>query len=63
MKSSFNIPVILQAACALAACVTWPVHGPCLCEAAANSVQIGSRPICCSVAAFLQLELFRVSNR
>ncbi|MDC5278456.1 hypothetical protein OHW85_23260 [Acinetobacter baumannii] len=40
------IPVILQAACVLATLVTRPVHGPRLCEAAANSVQIYSRQIC-----------------
>ncbi|CNC33569.1 Uncharacterised protein [Yersinia enterocolitica] len=40
------IPVILQAACALVAFVTRPVHGTRLCEAAASSVQICSGQIC-----------------
>ncbi|SQA36480.1 Uncharacterised protein [Yersinia enterocolitica] len=41
-----NIPAMLQDACALAALVTRSVHGSRLCEADANSVQIGFRPIC-----------------
>ncbi|CNI96214.1 Uncharacterised protein [Yersinia enterocolitica] len=28
-----------------------------------NAVQIGSRPICISLAAFLQLELFRLQMK
>ncbi len=53
------LPVILQTACALATLVTRPIHGPRRDEAAANSVQHGLQPICHSLAAFLQLELFR----
>ncbi|EKN5079263.1 hypothetical protein DVQ05_04405 [Yersinia enterocolitica] len=41
-----DIPFLLRAACALAAFVTRPVHGPRLCEAAASSVQICSGQIC-----------------
>ncbi|EKN6190023.1 hypothetical protein DVP46_05360 [Yersinia enterocolitica] len=40
------IPIIFQVAGVLAAFVTRPVHGPRLCEAAANSVQICSGQIC-----------------
>ncbi|AIN18598.1 hypothetical protein CH54_446 [Yersinia rochesterensis] len=42
----FLYTLAFEAAGLLAALITRPVHGPRLCEAAASSVQIGSRLIC-----------------
>ncbi|EKN4917084.1 hypothetical protein DVQ41_05395 [Yersinia enterocolitica] len=72
LKYSGCIPVILQAACVLAT-LNNPNHLLALTlrnskfiginephpAGSINAVQIGSRPICISLAAFLQLELFR----
>ncbi|EKN4919718.1 hypothetical protein DVQ84_13125 [Yersinia enterocolitica] len=63
MQSPFlGIPCVLEVAGVLATFVTRPVHGPRLCEAAASSVQIGSRPICYSLAAYLPLQCLWVYN-